>query len=122
MFGTKKPPATKPAEGSMEDLMAALKEADSNHQKRVKQDKKKKGGPGWFSGVPGMIKAGVIAALAVVTILVVDGLRREAGELNASLAQVSGQVTILKGGTSSTRASIPARTVAKKSAEKSGAE
>lgn len=121
MFGTKKPPATKPAEGSMEDLMAALKEADSNHQKRVKQDKKKKGGPGWFSGVPGMIKAVVLAALVVVTILVVDGLRREAGELNASLAQVSGQVTILKGGTSSSSASAKV-TLENKDVIKTGAD
>lgn len=105
MFGTKKPQKSKPQEGSMEDLMAALQEADANHQKRVKQDRKRKRGPGWLSGVPGYARAAIAAALVILVVLIADGIRREAGEMGASFDQVSGQVTVLKGGTAATPAS-----------------
>lgn len=97
MFGGKKP-APKAAPGSMEDLMAALQEADADHQKRLKKDRKRGKGPGWLSGVPGYLKAAATAAVVVLVILIVDGLRREAGELSARVAQLSGSVTLQKAG------------------------
>lgn len=113
MFGTRKPQKPKPQEGSMEDLMAALREADANHQKRLKQDRKRKKGPGWLSGVPGYAKAGVTALVVILVVLIVDGIRREAGEMGASFAQLSGEVTVLKGGASPTPASPQLRLASK---------
>ena len=96
-LGTRKP-ESKPAEGSMEDLMAALKEANADHQRRRKQDRKKKGRFGWLSSAPGYAKGTVGAVVLLLVVLVVDGIRREAGEMAAGVAQVTGQVTVLKRG------------------------
>lgn len=91
-------PAPRPG-GPQNDLLAALQEAEEQHQKQLKEDRKrKKKKPGRFAGLPGALKIGATVALVVLVALVADGLRREAAELRATLVAVTGSVTLQKGG------------------------
>jgi hypothetical protein len=94
--GKKTPPP--PASGSMEDLMSALKEADSDIKKRKAKDAKRRTGPGPLAGLPGILKIVAVVVIVALLGLIFDGVRREGGEMSATLAEVSGQVTVAKGG------------------------
>lgn len=82
----------------MEDLMAALQEADSDIKKRKAKDAKRRTGPGPLAGLPGILRIVALVVIVVIVALVFDGVRREGQELGAHLAQISGDVQVQKGG------------------------
>ncbi len=99
-----KPKKPAPQEGA-NALLEALKEAESQHQAKLKRDKRDKKNSGkylWLKDVPSRIRAGIILVVIILVVLIADGVRREAGEMQASIAVLSGQVTVRKAGAGGT--------------------
>jgi ferric-dicitrate binding protein FerR (iron transport regulator) len=92
---------SKQPQGSGNELRDALKEYGQQRSTRIKKEKRQgklRKMFGWLQAAPGWAKAVLITVVVVLLALVADGLRRERGEFNATLATVTGQVTVAKGG------------------------
>jgi FecR-like protein len=89
------------SKGDGSDILDALQEYDTQRTKRIKKEKfQGKMGKlfGWLRAAPGWIKGALIAAVVILVALIGDGIRRESGEMNATMVAFQGKVTVQRGG------------------------
>src|SRR5688500_18288392 len=90
-----------PPKGSVDDLIQALREAETQHQKQRRSEKRWKK-LGWIGSLAGkvrtILKWSLIGGVFVFLGLVFDGLRREGREIEAHLVETAGPVTVTKSG------------------------
>lgn len=83
-----------------EELLEALKDFEQQRTRQRARDRRQQRLArlfGWVRAVPGWARAAVVVTAVVLAALVADGIRREASEMTATLAEVRGPVTIARG-------------------------
>lgn len=83
------------------DISDALRDFESERGKRARADRRRRKvdrALGWLREAPGWLRGAAIGVGVLLALLMVDGLRREAGELRARIAETSGTVNVVRGG------------------------
>ena len=99
----------KAPESTGNEILDALRDFETQRTTRFKKERREAKIANffrWLSGAPRWVKVALIAVASVVALLMVDGFRREGGEMRARAFTVTGQVNVV---TETTQGTGPAR-------------